>query len=70
MCGWTSCSSPARRDSAVSSSFTAPGRIGALIIVEGHHESAARDAAAAIGDLTRLLGAGGVPRRLPEASGA
>jgi DNA/RNA-binding domain of Phe-tRNA-synthetase-like protein len=29
----------------------------ALIIVEGHHESAARDATAAIGDLTRLLGA-------------
>ena len=29
MCEWISRSSPARRDSAASSSFTAPGRIGA-----------------------------------------
>ena len=36
-------------------SATGPATTGALIVVEGHHEAASQDAAAAASDLTRLL---------------
>jgi DNA/RNA-binding domain of Phe-tRNA-synthetase-like protein len=38
-------------------SATGPGTTSALIVVEGHHETAAQDTAAAAADLTRLLAA-------------
>jgi DNA/RNA-binding domain of Phe-tRNA-synthetase-like protein len=38
-------------------SATGPATTGALIVVEGHHETAGQDAAAAATDLTRLLAA-------------